>query len=232
MTFRTSISAARRAACCAAGLALAIAGSTHALAADLAGLFNPIGSNAWVRWDGVIGGAQLGLSNFNANFQDSFPTVVPFPGSQATGERQFGAFLGYNSRWDSLVLGVEGAYNKTSGFSTSQTVTANGIVSTGTISLNDYATARVRAGYPVGQFLPYGFVGVAVGRFSYAVTQNTFSDSRGETFAPALTAGLGGDVLVLPNTFLRAEWEYNVFAKVGAIRTNTNTGRVAVGLRF
>jgi opacity protein-like surface antigen len=37
------------------------------------------------------------------------------------------------------------------------------------LDLTDYGTARGRAGYVVGNFLPYGFIGMAVGRASYSV---------------------------------------------------------------
>jgi outer membrane immunogenic protein len=40
------------------------------------------------------------------------------------------------------------------------------------------------------------------------------------------------DVAVLPNVFLRAEWEYVAFAPVDGIRATLNTGRVGAGLRF
>ena len=33
-----------------------------------------------------------------------------------------------------------------------------------------YATARGRAGYVIGNFLPYGFIGMAVGRAQYNVS--------------------------------------------------------------
>ena len=40
---------------------------------------------------------------------------------------------------------------------------------TGRLNLTDYAEARFRAGYVVGNLLPYGFVGMAVGLASYSV---------------------------------------------------------------
>ena len=40
------------------------------------------------------------------------------------------------------------------------------------------------------------------------------------------------DVAILPNVFLRGEWEYVGFAQVGGIRTNINTGRVGIGVKF
>ena len=38
------------------------------------------------------------------------------------------------------------------------------------MNLTDFGTARGRAGYVIGNFLPYGFVGMAVGRASYSVS--------------------------------------------------------------
>ena len=46
------------------------------------------------------------------------------------------------------------------------------------------------------------------------------------------SAGLGMDVALLPNMFLRGEWEFVAFAAVGGIRSNINTGRVGVGVKF
>jgi outer membrane immunogenic protein len=50
------------------------------------------------------------------------------------------------------------------------TSTAVGVSASGNLNLTDYGTARARAGYVVGNLLPYGFIGMAVGRASYSVT--------------------------------------------------------------
>jgi opacity protein-like surface antigen len=118
--------------------------------------------------------------------------------------------------------------------------------------LIDYATFRGRAGYAFGQFLPYAVLGAAVGRFNYTNTaeviasgtdvsggggspyslDQTQTESKNNAFAAGFVTGLGVDVAVLPNVFLRAEWEYTIFAPVGGIRTQLNTGRVGIGVRF
>ena len=118
------------------------------------------------------------------------------------------------------------------------------------LKLVDYATLRARAGYAYGQFLPYAVLGVAVGRFNYststsvivdqtpaggATTRFTFpttTEGRDNAFSAGPLFGLGMDVAVTPNVFLRAEWEYAAFAPVGGIRAGVNTGRVGVGMRF
>ncbi|HEY7999159.1 MAG TPA: outer membrane beta-barrel protein, partial [Pseudolabrys sp.] len=126
------------------------------------------------------------------------------------------------------------------------------ITAQSSIKLIDYATMRARAGYAFGQFLPYAVVGAAVGRFNYANTAtvhdvgtpplgspilpfdtlSTESNSKNNAVVGGPLVGLGIDVAVIPNVFLRAEWEYIAFATVGGIRANMNTGRVGVGARF
>jgi len=106
---------------------------------------------------------------------------------------------------------------------------------------------RIRAGYAFGQFLPYGIVGAAVGRFNVTnsanvvVLQNntppaysppTEYDNKNGALTAGLVVGLGVDIAVLPNVFVRGEWEYVGFAAVSGIRANINTGRVAVGMKF
>ena len=52
-------------------------------------------------------------------------------------------------------------------------MTADGFggVFSSSLKLTDYATFRGRAGYAFGQFLPYAFVGAAVGRMNYSTTR-------------------------------------------------------------
>ena len=94
----------------------------------------------------------------------------------------FGAFGGYNSQWDDVVIGVEASYLH-GGFGGSSTVIQkipqtpllppillqdgylHNITSTSTaaISISDMATFRARAAYVYGCFLPYMFGGFALG---------------------------------------------------------------------
>jgi opacity protein-like surface antigen len=126
------------------------------------------------------------------------------------------------------------------------------ITASSSVKLIDYATMRARFGYAMGQFLPYAVLGGAVGRFNYANTETTTnvgtppagspvlpfnttdtqSNSKNNAITGGVLAGLGVDVAVLPNVFLRAEWEFIAFAPVGGIRSNINTGRVGVGVKF
>jgi outer membrane immunogenic protein len=101
---------------------------------------------------------------------------------QGTG---LGAFAGRNYQWDDLVFGVEANYNYINSLASSSAGTISlGIVNppgsspplnhtytynttlTGAASLQvkDVLTLRGRAGWATGNFLPYVFGGVAVGR--------------------------------------------------------------------
>jgi outer membrane immunogenic protein len=169
--------------------------------------------------------------------------------------RSYGAFVGYNVQWDQLVLGVDLAYNRVSGLDSSAADELTRIVAptTGvdtiliegkmTMTLKDYASFRARAGYAFGQFLPYAFFGGAVGRFDYTrhihlnvsgsdVGDFRLDETKSNAIVAGLTTGLGIDVALTPNMFLRGEWEFVAFAKVANMRATTNTARVGLGMRF
>lgn len=175
--------------------------------------------------------------------------------SQISHGRSYGAFIGYSFQWDQLVLGADLSYNRTSGLDSSvydgmtrivtpstgtDTVT---IIGAASANLKEYATLRARAGYAFGQFLPYGFAGGVVGRFDYTrdfylnVTgadngTYTLYETKNNAIVAGVTLGLGLDVALTPNVFLRGEWEHNIFAEFDGIRVNTNTARVGLGVRF
>jgi outer membrane immunogenic protein len=128
--------------------------------------------------------------------------------------------------------------------------------------LTDFATLRARAGFVMDKFMPYGFAGFALGRVdvlrsltvSYTAQDNpdpqtppnppltpvpppafgpaSASEQRDGVFAYGFTAGLGIDVAIMPNMFMRAEWEYVQFAPVEDFKININTVRAGLGLRF
>jgi outer membrane immunogenic protein len=197
-------------------------------------------------------------STLEAEFQPSSWTTLP---KNVTDSLQWGAFLGYNWQMEQLVFGADVAYNRPSDLNSQATDTLERLVSTsdlvnhdvtlqGTASLKlvDYATVRGRAGYAVGQFLPYAMLGVAVGRFNYSTSATVTDVETGAvvgTFGPVtqskgqdnvyvggFLAGLGVDVAVLPNVFLRAEWEYIAWGPVNGTHSSLNTGRAGIGIRF
>jgi outer membrane immunogenic protein len=108
--------------------------------------------------------------------------------AQATG---FGAFVGRNYQWDDLVFGVEANYNymtslKSSSTSSMRLSIANPagenppeghthtydttLSGNASLQIKDVLTFRGRAGWATGNFLPYMFGGLAVGRVDVART--------------------------------------------------------------
>jgi outer membrane immunogenic protein len=138
-----------------------------------------------------------GLTNFI--FRD---TVLETPTSQlsalgkaspvATG---FGAFVGRNWQWEDLVFGVEANYNYINGLAGSSassigplaivdppgenpppnTIDTYNVTLTGAAraQIKDAITFRGRAGWATGDFLPYVFGGLAVGRMDVFRTVNS-----------------------------------------------------------
>jgi outer membrane immunogenic protein len=139
----------------------------------------------------------VGLTNFI--FRDS---VLQQPASQfsvlaktTTQGTGFGAFVGRNYQWDDLVFGLEANYGyfdrlstSTSGSNSLEIVnpagqvnapgvtTTYGVTLTGraAVQIKDAITLRGRAGWATGNFLPYVFGGVAVGRMD--VSRSVTSD--------------------------------------------------------
>ena len=70
------------------------------------------------------------------------------------------------------------------------------------LDLTDYAEARFRAGYIVGNLLPYGFVGFVVGRAEYSVSATTDAICTAQVSASAISTG---ECLVFPYAQRRAK---------------------------
>jgi opacity protein-like surface antigen len=212
---------------------LAAAWAAPASAADLlddSWLRGSIGGGP-VRWDGVVLGAQLGYTNMNTNFSGSNSTVEL--SNTTTNSASYGGFLGYNIQWDDIVLGIDGSYTRVSSLASTSEGTSSGVHASSSMKLIDYATVRARAGYVFGQFLPYAFIGAAVGRMDHSTTVgSSVVASRDNAIDGGVTAGLGVDVAILPNMFVRGEWEYIAFSQVSGVRVSTNTARVGFGVRF
>lgn len=236
-------------------------------------------SGGRVRWDGFQLGGQIGYVGAQTDFSDATrdgvqqilrqstledearPSGWAVLGSKSNTGRSYGGFIGYNWELDSIVVGVDAAYNYTAGITTQDGPTtlrrivndggANDVSITGRASLtmHDYATLRARAGYPMGQFMPYAFLGVAVGRFDYStrttvrVVQDpggtpsvygpfTERERKSDAINAGLTMGLGVDIAILPNMYLRAEYEFNAFLELTGITPMTHTGKVGLGFRF
>jgi len=247
-----------------------------------------VGPATFTRWSGFYVGGQFSYSDANTDFSNATAPLVSFSLRDTTLEADqspsqyqvlgrgtdnafgYGGFVGYNTQWQDVILGVEANYTHTSLNTSSSTTPISRVVSaggstysvnltgTGNLDLTDYASLRARAGYVVGNLLPYGFAGFAIGRGDYNVTthvygqQNAatavlpcdpanstcvgydFSNSVGQSNALlyGLSVGGGLDWALTQNVFLRGEFEFIQFAPLANVTASIVSARVGAGLKF
>ena len=177
-----------------------------------------VGPATFTRWSGFYFGGDISLGSATSDFSTATRPLVEFSLQHLTVEDQGrpsdfqvlsrgsavaaggGAFLGYNTQWQDLILGVEATYTHTNlnttapstpiGRNFSSLSTNVGLSGSGNLNLTDFATVRGRAGYVIGNFLPYGFIGTAAGRASYSVSTTadvTQDSSKTPTYSCAGT---------------------------------------------
>jgi outer membrane immunogenic protein len=234
------------------------------------------------RWDGFYVGAQAGGTWSGTDFANSTKSLVSFIlrnttieseqhvsdwttlGKADTSGTSYGGFIGYQMQWDEAVIGIEANYNRTN-MSTSASDTmrrtfstsdgySNDVQVTGTssIRITDYGTARFRAGWAAGNFMPYAFVGVAAGRADVTRSARVIAsgfDTTGSgnppyssditnsavmsgAFAYGWTTGFGLDLAVMQCFFVRGEYEYVQFGAFNDLKTHIHTARLAAGVKF
>jgi opacity protein-like surface antigen len=239
--------------------ALTVGVAQGAFAADLpvlrGGYIDDYARPVVVDWQGVYIGGQGGWgstdikpeANINNDLAAAFaaqnglpPAGFGPPGSSHRTDSGYGAFIGYNTQWDDVVIGLEGNYfNGKFGSVSYWESTAAGVTSFSSVAMTvkDFGTLRARAGYVWGAFLPYAFGGVALGRADVVRTVGVNDPTvpgviatQNDRFIYGYTAGLGVDVSLYAGLFLRAEWEYIRFTS--AIDTNINTVRAGLGYKF
>jgi opacity protein-like surface antigen len=125
--------------------------------------------------------------------------------------------------------------------------------SSASMKLTDYGSLRARAGYPVGNFLPYGFLGLAMGQANinrradvdlrYQYVGSTIpplpnyggawgmTDNANSQFIMGFAGGAGIDIMLYAGLFLRAEWEHLRFSAKN-VETSVNTVRAGLGYKF
>lgn len=182
----------------------------------------------------------------------------PITGKDNTSAAAYGAFVGVNSQWDDVILGAELSYNHTdllaasSGFFHVVLADGNTYPLSGTASANilDYATIRGRIGYAFSRFLPYAFAGVAVARADLlrattllppintpviqpmSATPQTLSQGQQSAFLYGYTLGAGMDIAVMPNVFVRAEYEFIGFAQFMNSTATLQSARIGAAVQF
>ncbi len=257
----------------------AMSGSRAADLSDLPILRGPVGlSSTRVNWQGFYAGGQGGLGTANMDFTGAtrsiaqkllFDTAIdnsggvsdwPLGSKASVHGNGWGAFAGYNSQWDDVVLGVElnymhgkfgGSQTESFGRSFFDSSGALDLVtyqSIAAVNVNDMASLRARAGYAWGVFLPYLFGGFAFGQADIVRTANIFgvqidpttnaqfpffisaSDNQNARFIYGWNAGVGVDMMLYSCLFLRAEWDHTQYS--AAINTYVDTFRLGLGYKF
>ncbi len=281
-------------------LALAFVGTvTGASAADYSAPYSPPVSRAaptyvpgypvYASWQGFYAGGQIGYGVAHVDFSQATKSLVAYAlrvttledevhpsdwevlGNSDTHVSSVGGFIGYNSQWDDIILGLEFNYSFSS-FSATATATpisrrtsAGGnvydVTVTGAASMKvtDFGTLRARAGWVVGDFMPYAMVGIAVGRADVARSATvsgeenptvhptvcdgtavppctpfsfTQSDGKSGAFIYGGMLGIGVDFALMQNVFVRAEAEYVAFKPINGISASVATARLGLGLKF
>ena len=180
------------------------------------------GYPGYFNWSGVFFGAQAGWSLGHSEATQA-GTLASL--SDSHGGVSYGVFAGYNFQWENVILGAEINYSHTD----LPTSFAPAVSTVGTLGarVSDLATLRGRAGWVFGNVLPYGFAGLAVARTDLT---RTFGTSGVYSYGWALGAGL--DWAVLPNLFLRAEYEYVGLGRVEDVQMHVSTVRGAVAWKY
>jgi outer membrane immunogenic protein len=202
--------------------------------------------------------------------QNNFVSQWPVLGTADHGGFGGGGFVGYNFEYLTpdlnVVVGFEANFNiaSLSIFSPSTPISRtvqDGIGDTdyvtitggGQVSNLDWSTLRARVGWGIDRFLPYAFVGFALGNANVGATEtvtliqvpNTpnpliprgpfvYSASVGKdsTWLYGVTAGVGLDIAVSRNFFVRTEYEYVQFQPESGVAIDINTVRLGGGVRF
>lgn len=224
-----------------------------------------------INWEGFYVGAQGGYGTSDMDFTNSTQGIVsnllvntavqgalsvsswPVLGKSSSHGQGWGGFVGYNAQWDDVVLGIEANYmhgnfgGSTSG-SMARQISSGGVnygaiygASAG-INVHDVGSARLRAGYAFGSFLPYAFGGVALGQADIVQSASVIGTDAGGTwvlsgsqvqnghFIYGYSGGVGMDMMLYRGLFVRAEWEYQKFA--APINTAVSTVRGGIGYKF
>jgi opacity protein-like surface antigen len=220
-----------------------------------------------VNWQGAYIGFQGGYGSANMNLAGTDNSAIynNQPASGLTPDRYlslgktsgtgsaFGGFAGYNWQFEDVVIGIDASYLHGSFKATSTARDlANGVGSrffsnaTSTADVHDFGSLRARAGYMVGNFLPYATLGVGLGNVgvvSNATVYDTLSPAvasatlRQDRLVYGYSAGLGLDVMLVGCLFFRAEYEYQrittpIDTANAPIDIGMNTVRAGLGYKF
>ena len=248
----------------------------------LRGSFTEGLSRSTVNWSGAYVGAHASHGAADMDFTNSGQDLLakllnnvdiesqfniskwPLLGKAHMQNSGYGGFIGYNWQWTDAVVAIElnythgnffgangGSQSRSFQYPTDYVTTAT-IASAATMNVTDYGSLRVRGGYAIDNFLPYGFAGIAMGQAninrwaSYSANyryvgatipplpnysgSGFLTDNANSHFITGFAGGVGVDVMLYAGLFLRAEWDYLRFTS--KVDTTINTVRAGLGYKF
>jgi opacity protein-like surface antigen len=193
----------------------------------LRGAFTEGPAAAPVNWQGYYIGGQGSYGSITSKLRsgNGLPSAFVPPAWQPSGQLNGengggGAFAGYNSQWDDVVVGIEANYLH------------GGL----RVQVSDFGSLRVRGAYVIGCFLPYLFGGAG---FGSQTVEGSFSAVP--PVVPAWTAGrtklvygyslgFGVDIMLTGGLFARVEYEY--LRVTSNFESNVNSVRAGIGYKF
>jgi opacity protein-like surface antigen len=225
---------------------LAFAFAPSAFADDLSWLNGPRTAVPVVNgWAGFYVGGQVSYSSAGGDFSNTTQAPLAFALRELALEAQaapsnwqvlgqanhsaagFGGFIGYNTQYEKLILGVEANYDQANLSLTapnspiSRRVSVSGtpydvtVTGSGNLTDLDFATLRARGGWALGNFLPYAFAGLAVGHSNVSIVGTAFGVQN-----PPLGCPAGTNPPCVPFSFTgtagkRGEWMYGFTVGAG-----------------
>jgi outer membrane immunogenic protein len=241
------------------------------------------------RWSGFYVGGQVGYGVASMDFSHATQDLVAHElrttaleneqqlstwtalGKTDRSSASFGGFLGYNIGWDGVILGFELNYSRTNLAADAPNAPIHRVAAAGgnvydvtvagsaSMRVTDFGTLRARAGFEVGNVLPFVMMGVAFGRADLARTATvsgrenptpppntcdpaasppcsrfSFSESESKNGAFIYGWALGGgvEVMIMPKVFLRTEYEYVAFSPIWSVKSTIQTARAGIGYKF
>ena len=234
-----------------------------------------------INWDGFYVGGQAGYGVVDADFTNATKDLTakmlnnltienqfkisewPLMSPASVHAKAFGGFVGYNMQYENVIVGLEASYlhgsatNEAMGTMARTLVASDGYTysvrstSTASVAVNDFGSVRLRGGYIWDNALPYGFIGVGLGRGTFTKTSHVFGRAENINAQPSFqvipfdifaseeknnrlifgySVGAGIDYMLFSGLFLRGEFEYTQFS--APIDTVVATVRGGVGYKF
>lgn len=165
-------------------------------------------------WTGFYVGGTIGFGNGNSDHGDSVGQTGGAPTFPVTDPEGavYGIMLGYNHQFtNNVVLGFEADYSWSDMEGSAGSTATYGCLATNCVTeIDSFATARVRLGYAMDNFMPYVTAGIARTEYtgtlgtSGTVTQNSNVYGIGVEYGVTREFSVRGEILMVtdPGSFV------------------------------